>query len=52
MCKAESTTGPDLDETVSYSDADIDGDFDAMFVYDESSDENGNASDDQVPKGN
>ena len=52
MCEVESTTGPDLDETISYSDADTDGDSAATFVYDESSDEDGNASDDQVPNGN
>ena len=39
MCEAESTTGQDLDETVSYSDPDTDGDSDVTFVFNESPEE-------------
>ena len=35
-CEADSTTTPDLDETIVYSDSDTDSD--ATFIYDVSSD--------------
>ena len=35
-CEADSTTTPDLDKTIAYSDSDTDSD--ATFIYDVSSD--------------